>query len=137
MNLAFEELPCLLADEASVRRQRRIEQDHGLAVHGSVLGRFPSEHIHAGVRDHHPQVGPFGHQSVGYAGTVHVQTHPRRVGGVGQRGDLIGAVHRAKFGDLTDRNDRRLGVMLITQPLDPPLDSVRCELPIVGRFGEQ
>ena len=79
---------------------------------------------------------PEGGRRVGDAGAVHVQLHAVRVHVVGDRADLVDGVRRAELGGLRDRDDQRLGAVLVSPAPGLAVDELGGQL-AVGRLDRE
>ena len=128
-------IDCLRMKRKS-RRELGAQEDDRVAEQEAVLGPAEGEDVDAGVGGERAKRQVEGGGGVGEPGAVDVQEHLVLVGELGQRADLLGRVDGAELGRLGDRDDARLGGVLVADPGEPLGDQLRGEL-AVGRRGGQ
>ena len=118
------ELSGLLAGKACSGRQFGAQEDHRVAVEESALGAAEGEHVDAGGSASWQGPAEAG-RGVGQARAVEEQQQSVRMCAVGQFGDLVDRVDGPELGDLADRHDRRLDVVLAARAAQQRADELR------------
>ena len=95
-----EEVRGALAAQLELPRQRRIEHDHRLHPHASVLGGAERDDVDARLPRHFRRGAVQRRERVGEAGAVHIGAEAVRSGGGGEFGDFGKAVDPAALGGL-------------------------------------
>ena len=114
-----------------------VEKHNRLAAHDSVLGAAEREHVHAKVARSLPQRLSKSGRGIGDSRPIHVQKHFVLVRKMGERLNLFRLIHRPHLGRLRDRDDMRLHVMLVADPVIGVPHRVERDLAILMRQRNQ
>ena len=107
-------MPCLRMYLKSVG-EFLVEEDHGLAIHHSVLRASEREHIHACVSRNLFETRIETHSGIRNASAVNMKQHVVVVSEAGECLQFFLRVDRAHFGGLRDGDHARLHVMFVAK----------------------
>ena len=131
------ELARLLADVGQRVGERGAQQHDRLAGEHAVLGAAERQHVDARLGGQRRDRRAHARRRVGDPRTVHVQQHAARVGQLRQFAQLAPRVDGAELGDVGDRDDARLGVVLEPETGERGLHQLRRQFAVGRGDGDQ